>query len=321
MIDIITFFYPSTPITKKNLFNKLKAYSIARFLTRHFANYFLPAAYRLEHIFIRKHRIEHKNTQKNLIVSLTSFPGRIEKTWLAIETILRQTIKPEIIILWLSKDQFPEPKRLPQMLLEQQKRGLKIVFCEGDIRSHKKYFYTLKNYPNHDFITIDDDFFYPSKMIENLLKNSHGNNIIAHRAYSIKFNHSGEIAEYSKWKLLPDTHKSGLSLFATSGGGTLFPSGSLHQDTLNSDVFLSLCPLADDIWLYLSAVASGTQTTKSDFKSMFIPILNKNNETLSSENVSNRMNDKQMSDLLTYYKEKRNIDIESKISPRELSNS
>ena len=39
-----------------------------------------------------------------LIVSLTSFPARIKTVHQTINTLLRQTVKPDHIILWLSED-------------------------------------------------------------------------------------------------------------------------------------------------------------------------------------------------------------------------
>ena len=50
-----------------------------------------------------------------LIVSLTSFPARIDKIHLTINTLLRQNTKPDRVVLWLTESQFPNapaPDRL-----------------------------------------------------------------------------------------------------------------------------------------------------------------------------------------------------------------
>src|SRR5690554_2625875 len=44
------------------------------------------------------------------VVSLTSYPSRIEDVWISIECLLRQTFKPDKIILWLAQSEFPEKK-------------------------------------------------------------------------------------------------------------------------------------------------------------------------------------------------------------------
>jgi hypothetical protein len=50
--------------------------------------------------------IEKLETEK-AIASLTSFPARINHTYISIECLLRQSVNPDRIILWLAEDQFP----------------------------------------------------------------------------------------------------------------------------------------------------------------------------------------------------------------------
>ena len=45
------------------------------------------------------------------IVSLTSFPARINTAHLAINTLLQQTFKPDRIILWLASEQFAKKEK------------------------------------------------------------------------------------------------------------------------------------------------------------------------------------------------------------------
>ena len=50
----------------------------------------------------------------NLIISLTSYPERIEFVHLAIKSLLNQAILPSKIILWLAESEFPNrEKNLP----------------------------------------------------------------------------------------------------------------------------------------------------------------------------------------------------------------
>mgnify|MGYP000808865909 FL=1 len=120
-------------------------------------------------LFVKKMYIKHpsdkigitvKKREQKIIVSLTSFPKRIDTLWITVETLLRQSMKPDEIILWLAEEQFNGIDSLPKALLEQQKRGLTIRFCD-DLRSHKKYYYTMQEYPRDIVILVDDDMFYP----------------------------------------------------------------------------------------------------------------------------------------------------------------
>ncbi|MCQ2744694.1 MAG: glycosyltransferase family 8 protein, partial [bacterium] len=66
-----------------------------------------------------------------LIVSLTSFPERIDKIDKTINTLLNQTIKPDKLILWLAYEQFPNRENdLPENLLKLKNYGLEIMWCE-----------------------------------------------------------------------------------------------------------------------------------------------------------------------------------------------
>ena len=71
-----------------------------------------------------------------VIVSLTTYPGRIDQVWKTISSLLNQTLKPKRVILWLAKEQFPAGK-LPESVQRLTTRGLEICYCE-DLKSHKK---------------------------------------------------------------------------------------------------------------------------------------------------------------------------------------
>lgn len=93
---------------------------------------------------------------ENLVISFTSFPLRISRVWMTVESLLRQTCKPSAIVLYLSKIQFPgEYDDMPASLLRLRNRGLDIRFVEDDLRSHKKYFYAFRDFPGCSIITID----------------------------------------------------------------------------------------------------------------------------------------------------------------------
>ncbi|MFS3010283.1 hypothetical protein AAH021_23745 [Bacteroides thetaiotaomicron] len=108
-----------------------------------------------------------KRTRK-VICSLTSFPARIENIWVSIETVMRQTYKPDAIILWLAESQFPDHK-LPETLVRLQDKGLTIRFVDEDLRSHKKYYYVLQEFKDSNVILLDDDLYYPDGLVENLV--------------------------------------------------------------------------------------------------------------------------------------------------------
>lgn len=76
-------------------------------------------------------RIEGHRFKNNVIASLTTYPARINVVGFAIETIFNQTRKPDRVILWLAKEQFPEGVEcLPKMIKKQIERGLEVRFVD-----------------------------------------------------------------------------------------------------------------------------------------------------------------------------------------------
>lgn len=47
-------------------------------------------------------------------------------------------------------------------------------------------------------------------------------------------------------------------VFPIGVGGIYYPHGSLHSDVMREDLFMQLCPLADDIWFWFNGLRAGT---------------------------------------------------------------
>ncbi len=308
MVDFFTNIYSS--IKNKNSFLvKIRFYSLLRVIVKQTANIVLPVYFQLtkNNYSISK---ENQTIEDGLIVSFTSFPARIKKVHLVVETILRQTVLPHRIILWLSREQFPTEESLPKKLLELRNRGLEIKIRENDLRSHKKYYYTLKEYPNDILITIDDDILYPTNMIETLLgaHKKHPNAIIARYGSKIRFA-SDIIKPYREWDKNYVTDRPDDFAFFGSGGGTLFPVGAFPSHATNKDVFFKVCPLADDVWLNTMIRLNDKKVLllKAN-KDICFPVVNNKNTTLASQNVGEDLNDTQLKDVRDYFIEKYGVD-------------
>ena len=244
---------------------------------------------------------------ESYVVSLTSFPARIDDVWIGVECLLRQTFKPDKIVLWLASNQFPD-KIIPESLKRLEPRGLEIRFCEEDLRAHKKYYYSLKEFPDANIITVDDDLYYDHKLLENLylMHKKHPKNIITNRAHKMKFDAKDRIKPYRKWDHNVSSKDASHVLVATGGGGTLYPPNSLHSEVLNKEVFKKICFLADDLWLKCMALKQGTKVvTNSRYNKDPLSIRKSQMEKLVSENVLSGGNDQQLKDVCAHY----NIDL------------
>jgi hypothetical protein len=297
-------------ITNKNKhLQKIRFYSFQRFLIRKAANITLPLYFILT-AQNRKHRLSDlRNHKKKVVVSLTSFPARINKLWLVVETILRQTYKPDMIILWLSKEQFSSIDSLPKRLLKQRGRGLSIELVTDDLRSHKKYFYSFQRYPNDIIITLDDDIFYNSKIIEYLvLTNKKYPDCIVCNFASIIRHKNQEILPYNEWNVIDEKFGPTKKLIPIGAGGILYPPNSMYKDVLNDTLFKKYCFFADDIWLNIMSRLNNTLIVKTDYFSYYLPVLYKFNTKLTTLNVLQGLNNEQLQKTRNYYISNHNVD-------------
>ncbi len=197
-----------------------------------------------------------KEYEKEIVVSLTSFPRRINDVVYTIRSILMQCIKPNRIILWLAYSQFPNlEKDLPEKLLKLTKYGLEIRWY-SDIRSYKKFIPSLAEFPESIIVTTDDDIFYRRNWLKKLYDGykSDRRTIWAHRVTKFVFenNHFQTIpGGFDRWPNFSYLNK------ITGCGGVLYPPHIFDDEVLNEDAFRSLCRTNDDIWFWLMGVKNG----------------------------------------------------------------
>ncbi|MFD1166482.1 hypothetical protein ACFQ2C_12785 [Sphingobacterium daejeonense] len=219
--------------------------------------------------------------------------------------MFRQTVPPDLIVLYLSKEQFPQEfKSIPQRLNNLYKLGyIDIVFTDGDLRSHKKYFYSFQQYGDEIVILIDDDLFYTKRLIQELMELHHQfpNRIICHRGHLVTRDSEEKINPYSRWKVLRTKGGPSSSIFHTSGGATLYEPNLFNTDLFNVQNIKTLCFYADDVWLNIHAFISGIKIVKTNYYSDYLPILNIRDVRLSDLNVAEGMNDQQIIKTSKYY--------------------
>ncbi len=245
-----------------------------------------------------------------LIVSLTSYPERMTTIHFTLHTLLNQSIKPDKLILWLAKEQFPRrEKDVPRRVRRLRKYGLSIEWC-NDIRSYKKLIPTLKEYPNNIIVTVDDDIYYPSNWLE-LLYESYLNNkeiIHCHRAHKINFDENKKILPYKNWDKKTTNRDISFLTFFTGAGGILYPPQSLYIDVINNDLFMKLAPDADDIWFWAMAVLNSTKIKVVKNNITKITVIDETQDTglWKSINITGE-NDTKLKNILEHFKNLKNL--------------
>ncbi|WP_455644914.1 glycosyltransferase [Methanosphaera sp.] len=200
-----------------------------------------------------------EHTEK-LVISLTTYPKRINNVKYTIYSLLNQTLPADEVVLWLSEKEFPnKEENLPEDLKKLQDNGLTIKWTSST-KSYKKLIPALKEYPNDIIITADDDLYYPSDWLETLYKEhpKDKTSIIAHRCKNITLDEN-TISDYNTWNIIEKATSASYTNFFTTGGGVLFPPNSLDLRVVDEKLCDNLCPYADDIWFWTMALLNHTK--------------------------------------------------------------
>ncbi len=248
-------------------------------------------------------KTENKAEHPRIIVSLTTYPGRIDRVHIAIESLIHQTRPADMIVLWLAEEQFPGGESsLPERLLALRKQGLTIEWCE-DIKSYKKLIPSMRKWPDDIIITADDDIIYRVDTIENLMESyaRHPDCVSTVRAHLMLFDDMGQPLPYNDWKpeysyFIDTPH---MALFPTTGAGTLFPPGIMPEEFFNEQAYMELCPKADDIWTKCMLTLAGVPVVLAAENTKLMCVDGTQTETLYAHNLTG--NDAQLAAVLEVY--------------------
>lgn len=249
-----------------------------------------------------------------VIVSLTSYPGRIGCVHKALRSLLNQIIRPDRIVLCLARVEFPGGlAELPRELAETLGRGVELLWADENLGPHKKYFYVMQKYPQAVVITVDDDKVYPPELVGELLASyrRHPNCVSAMRAHHMIFDLDGRIRPYREWfntcKLFT---RPSMCLMAIGAGGILYPPGSLPKDGFDKDAIMATSPRADDLWLKAMEVVNNIQVVlANDGGDRATTIEGTQEDALCKLNQGKGENDIALSKIASYLKRTRGIDI------------
>ena len=191
-----------------------------------------------------------------LVFSLTTYPARTATVHLVIESLLMQNCKPDALVLWLAREQYPGGEAdLPESLTRLKRFGLDIRWC-SDMRSYKKLVPTLREFPGAAVITADDDIYYGPHWAEKLYRAYLENPEAVHCHRVTKFYKDGgqwraSRGGYDVYPFLTFLH------LLTGGSGALYPPAPLPPETVDESLFMEIAPTNDDIWFWLMAARAG----------------------------------------------------------------
>lgn len=243
---------------------------------------------------------------RKVVVSLTSYGRRTNIVDTTIFSLLKQSYKPDRIILWLD-DKNWNCENLPRRLKKLLKYGVEIRFC-NDVKSYKKLVPTLPLVSDNDYIiTVDDDQYYPKDFVKGLVEAMDKNptSIYCYAGRRLVLDDNSKLLPYNEWKL---TSKNiiGETFMAIGAYGIIYKKCLLHSDIYNEELFMKLAPMADDIWFFFMALMNGVKCTPIHLNQHIVDIdfIYQKFHTGSSLREMNRgenFNDKQIRDIMTHY--------------------
>lgn len=194
--------------------------------------------------------ITNEITQDDVVVSLTSYGDRIvDALPYALFSLVTQTLLPKKIVVYIDETKWSD-ENIPAILKEYQRIGVTFCYCE-DLRSHTKLLHALKQYPHNPIITVDDDLYYNNHCIEWLYsayQNSDKLTVLGMWG-CIPEKKNGKFLPYSKWKDCKYRNEdSEISFFGV--GSCCYPPHIFDDEIFKKEIFLQLCPTADDIWFW-----------------------------------------------------------------------
>lgn len=259
----------------------------------------------------------------NIVVSLTSFPARIASTWVAIDSIMRQSVRPDRVILNLTKEEFPGGyDSLPSSIKKYAGLGLEVVFRDENLRSHLKYFYTIQENPSSIIITIDDDLYYPSDTIERLIRlnEKYPNAVCANRTCAIAFDANSDYKPYNQWTSVDSAREPSFALVALGYGGVLYPSHLfVGSELFDTKVIRELSFTSDDLWLKVLETMADVPVATGQYMShppeirlsRGVALQNVNRTKASSSKPTISGNDRQWQNINDVYDIKSCLDLEN----------
>ena len=224
-----------------------------------------------------------------VVVSLTSYPPRFDTLHLTLRTLLRQSVRPDRLVLWIAREDI---ESLPHKVRKLERRGVEIRTCE-DLRSFKKIIPALDAFSDAMIVTADDDLYYDREWLADLLAavRPGAHEVVCHRAsrFPITGPTMPPLCEWVQDVTEFESTQPSRDLVLSSGAGAVFSPGVLHSDVSNSLLFNGITPMCDDTWLAWMIFRSGASIRTSGHPRSLRVWGRTNRGSLYVENQTGRM--------------------------------
>ena len=199
---------------------------------------------------VEKKRVRTKLSHKNIIVSFTTLPNRIDLIPEVIDSMQKQTIVPDKVVLYISKDDFSSvPTKLLQ--IKNKYSFFEIRLINENYGVATKLLPALKDFHDDIIINIDDDIVYVPQFIENLMSSYNGNDdaVYCNCGHRLCVEADNNINKQKNCTTL--YYHRGIDCSFLSGHGTLYPPHIFDTtNVMDYETMKQCCPSNDEIWAW-----------------------------------------------------------------------
>lgn len=187
-----------------------------------------------------------------ILVSMTSYPGRIKNVGISIFLLLeQQTLPPDEVHLWLAVSQFPNKEAdLPEDLQKVIKHPkVKLHWLPENTYVHKRHEVFKIAAPEDCVFLIDDDVKYADNLIETVMgvHQEHPECIVCYNTYAFH-EYKGKRIIYRNSTLGPGPHINKVRWC----GQSMIPAAVYPKEVLDSShqaIRNNTSPVSDECWM------------------------------------------------------------------------
>jgi len=261
-----------------------------------------------------------KERLKDVYASMTTYAPRIDHFEYSILSILRGSVLPERILVYVPKGFIEKLKQKGNSMLSPvyDEGYVRLIEMEEDVYCHSKYYYSFMEYgKDKNIVLFDDDVVYYRNWLKQIYEAAMAHpefNVFAYKTIEVT-QKDGNIEPYDNWVHCNRIRTgNGKLLFAEAFGGVFYRKGSMNGETLNKDAFLDLVPKADDVWLWFCSCLNGNKikyvSPRNNVKLQFI-IPKSQEVALWKDNTIAKRNDLYVQKCSEYFLNKHGLDIKS----------
>lgn len=174
----------------------------------------------------------NKKIEKDLIISLTTMPSRIDFVKYTLNSLLSQTIRPAQIILNYDKSISSKKINFLRSLYSDYNIEFRLV---ENVYSHKKYLFLKQNEISHKILLCDDDMIHDKWFLKHIIDGSkkYPNSVVTLFGWKINFDINQIPLDRNKWVFQTNSKMTPNINYWSDNAYSLFPNYFFDKEIMS----------------------------------------------------------------------------------------